>query len=843
MKPILFLCLLVGYTQTAFGQGTWAEKSDCNLAIQSQYVATFSIGTKAYFYTGAATNNFFCYDQQADAWQAKADFPGPGREGAFSFSDTSAGYVGGGTPSLAQSIAYFDFYKYDPALAWSQKASYPDTAYYPFSFSVNDRGYVVSGLNMLAGNVSNFQFEYSKKCFEYNPISDTWLRRGDVPWTPCAQGFSTSIGSYAYCGGGSQFGSSTLQDWWRYNPSNDSWLAQASLPFQNGQFFKSNWAVYASDGTSASLWKFDPAVNTWMLNGALWPCDCNILSTNCSLLFYFSIGDYGYIVTTGTVCTRVRTYQYDASSLFSVLSYNPSAVCENETETVSISTNIGFDTSNYFKLVLKDLNYPQYDQVVDSIKASQAGSYTFRIGNVIPFSGMDTFWDYHVAIASTSPPMQTQAAGPIRLKKGATPILYMPTISICAGENLTMDGGTNSANFSQTYEWKYSGSSVGFARILSLSTINDGELTLSTTVLPTGCTFQDTTAIHVFSPPEVTIPDSMQSTCPYNLVILVPSPIIDSLAYSWYEGGNYIATSDSLLVSPTSTSFYTLLVSNISSGCYSASHAVISVNEPPSQPLCLVTADSNSTHNIIVWEKTDKAATDSFYIYKETSTGIYGIIGAVHGDSLSEFHDYGSDPRQSAQRYAIAVRDTCGNISPRSEYHNTIHLQYLGTGNLQWNSYEREASGTPVSTYDIFIDTSANGEWQPMATVSGTQTSVSDPHFAQHPGAFYRVRANMAFPCESSRAQFQGSFSNVINQQETSSPDISFERINIYPNPTSDIIGFESMSGKWKITDETGRFIMHGYSGRGHKVIDVNSLQTGVYFLFTGEYVSKFIKN
>jgi hypothetical protein len=221
----------------------------------------------------------------------------------------------------------------------------------------------------------------------------------------------------------------------------------------------------------------------------------------------------------------------------------------------------------------------------------------------------------------------------------------------------------------------------------------------------------------------------------------------------------------------------------------------------------MVTVDSTSTHNVIVWEKYDKPATDSFYIYREVSTNTYVRVAAVHKDSLSEYHDYGANPNSTGYRYRISALDTCGNEGYQSYYHNSIHLQYLGAGNLQWNNYEIEFSSTPVASYDILRDDNATGVWSQILNVSGTQNTASDADFASYPNAHYKVVANWSYSCSPSRS-YQSSLSNTIAQVPNGIMEVSKLAFNINPNPTKGIlrISFASpTSGVLIIRDVRGK--------------------------------------
>jgi hypothetical protein len=252
----------------------------------------------------------------------------------------------------------------------------------------------------------------------------------------------------------------------------------------------------------------------------------------------------------------------------------------------------------------------------------------------------------------------------------------------------------------------------------------------------------------------------------------------------------------------------------------------------PKQEICVVTTDSAATHNIVVWEKTDNDAADSFYVYRETSTGIYTRIGAVHGDSLSEYHDYAANPGSTAYRYKLSVTDTFGHEGEMGAYHNTIHVQYLGTGNLSWNQYTINGT-TPVTTYDVLCDSLANGNWYVMLSVPGNQTTATDINFANHPNALYRVVANFPFSCTPGRSTNQ-SYSNVTSQQTVGIAQVNPKPyFSVYPNPANTLVTINT-ANEWNgatvvVSDVTGRKILSAPLNNTTTTISTENIPAGFY--------------
>jgi PKD repeat protein len=140
------------------------------------------------------------------------------------------------------------------------------------------------------------------------------------------------------------------------------------------------------------------------------------------------------------------------------------------------------------------------------------------------------------------------------------------------------------------------------------------------------------------------------------------------------------------------------------------------------QEICLVTVDSATSKNIIVWEKTPNMGISSFNVYKESNiSGVYSLLANRPYDSLSVVLDLASNPTVSAERYAITVVDSCGNESPFSPAHRTLHMTVNKGQNNDWNLIWNAYEGFTPSSYKIYrADTSLN--FVNIATVSGSSS-------------------------------------------------------------------------------------------------------------------------
>jgi len=278
-------------------------------------------------------------------------------------------------------------------------------------------------------------------------------------------------------------------------------------------------------------------------------------------------------------------------------------------------------------------------------------------------------------------------------------------------------------------------------------------------------------------------------------------------------------------------------------GCVGVQSAKIKQDPPETNSICLVTVDSITGMNQIMWEKGTLTDVDYYNIYRESSqAGVYQLIGTVPVDSLSLFTDSIADPNIRSWRYKISVVDVCGNESDLSDYHKTMHLtQNVGlnnTVNLIWDHYE----GFSFSTYDVWRFTVSNG-WEKLQSMPNNLTSYTD----LTPPAediWYMIEVLHPSGCTSTKASSKNSARSNLSAKNlvASITDIpnNIKSFAVYPNPNSGIfnivldlkeledvtIRIFDISGTIISTEKLGRF-----SGILNKEINLPGLSRGMYYI------------
>ncbi|MGZ3864711.1 MAG: T9SS type A sorting domain-containing protein [Bacteroidia bacterium] len=474
--------------------------------------------------------------------------------------------------------------------------------------------------------------------------------------------------------------------------------------------------------------------------------------------------------------------------------------------------------------------------------------------------------DYTVTSSSTDgcsalAQVITVVVDPILLNAGST------SSNITCGESTQLSASNNyPGTGTLTYTWSpataLNNTHITNPNANPIAT-TDYTLTMNS---PEGCVSTDHTTINV-NALQVNTAGTYSVNCHQPITLSTSANTSNSnLTYSWTPSSGLSSTT---AASPTavvgSNATYNVTMSLPSSGCADASNSVNLVLTAPSTPqICMVTVDSASTHNIVYWDKTSFAnsAIDSFRIYREISLGTYSIVGSVHYNALSEFHDYGANPNVTTYRYKITALDSCGLESQQSLYHNTIYIVYVGSGQYTWNpGYTIEPSTNPVNNYLLMRDDNNNGTWHQVASTVGNQNTIADPAWASFPNANWQVVTSWNISCTSTlrtgnngvQATIIKSKSNITNNRTTGIKNAE-SNFNVYPNPTNGNITIAFTNGTTgkttiKITSLLGAEVYNEtiLVANEKQNVDISKYENGVYTVqvtnVSGTFVKRIVKS
>ena len=404
----------------------------------------------------------------------------------------------------------------------------------------------------------------------------------------------------------------------------------------------------------------------------------------------------------------------------------------------------------------------------------------------------------------------------------------------CAGS----DGKAVAVISGGTYPYAYSWSSGGIYQIeeglaagVYSITVTDGR----------GCQAVKPVIVNNVGGPIVTIDTIIGVSCSNQndgaIDISVSGGSPPYASYLWSPGGQI--TPDISGLSPGS---YVVKVTD-QEGCIGVNSAEVKQAAPIVNPICLVTVDTLTGKNIVVWEKQDITDVDYYVIYRESNLkGIYQPVGIRPVDSLSFFIDTIADPTIRSWRYKLSVVDDCGVESELSDHHKTMHLT-INVGlddkiNLIWDHYE----GFDVNTYDVWRY-SASGGWEKIQSMPANLTSYTDVSPPLEDLTYY-IEVLRPTPCTTTKAgTLNSSKSNRQSRlKETGLPDIFLNQYNlsIYPNPGTGLfnLSVDNLSSEnmiIRVFDITGKLIYnseyYNLNNRFETVLDLSGYADGLYYV------------
>ncbi|MBU0764751.1 MAG: T9SS type A sorting domain-containing protein, partial [Bacteroidetes bacterium] len=272
-------------------------------------------------------------------------------------------------------------------------------------------------------------------------------------------------------------------------------------------------------------------------------------------------------------------------------------------------------------------------------------------------------------------------------------------------------------------------------------------------------------------------------------------------------------------------------------GCVTVENYFVPTQVPLENPICMVFVDSISGFNRVVWEKVQDYGVSHYNIYRENNmAGVFNLLATVPYDDLSEYEDPYADPVTRPWKYKISAVDSCGNESPLSDAHKTLHLtinEGLGqTINLIWDSYE----GFDYYSFYVHRHTNQTG-WDIIDTLPSWEwTYVDDP--ASQGQLYYMVSVVKDTSCVSTGTAkatggpYSHSTSNIdeyITPVTINEPGSAISgELLIYPNPFSDMLNVEFSNGNHY------PYTMRMYNVTGKEVMNMQNIRSDIFSIDRG---------
>lgn len=266
-------------------------------------------------------------------------------------------------------------------------------------------------------------------------------------------------------------------------------------------------------------------------------------------------------------------------------------------------------------------------------------------------------------------------------------------------------------------------------------------------------------------------------------------------------------------------------------GCGGYSNKInVLVKTAPLQNLCMVSVDSATGRNKLIWKKNSGAGIVSYNIYKESNfAGEFDLIGSQSFGSPSFFIDSISNPKQRPFTYYITAVDSCDGESEYSKYyaHTTLHLTaslgVSGENNLNWSNY---LGLYPINTYVIYRSNKGSS-FQPIGSVAASINSYSDLNPPSGSNRYF-IGIKATTECMDSS---QIIYSNMVAFGILSNKEQNFDNVSLYPNPAQTSIQLSNIpqNSKISIYNIQGQVMIDKISSDENPIIDIQHLASGIY--------------
>jgi hypothetical protein len=422
------------------------------------------------------------------------------------------------------------------------------------------------------------------------------------------------------------------------------------------------------------------------------------------------------------------------------------------------------------------------------------------------------------------------------------------SINGCSGGNVILMCTTNAS--SPLYQWNKNGIPLGGETNQYYVASTNGSY--SVTVYENGGCPKTSVAKYISftnappAAPVITQSAALLSCTPDTITLTASSGFTE---YLWNNG----SVGQTIQVS---TSGVYAVIGKVNDGCNRQSDPLaINASSVAAPPICMVTVDTLTNKNLLIWEKPITTEIDSFVVFKETSPFVYRRIGAQPYSAFSEFIDFNSSPNQTSSVYKLVAVDNCGDLTLPSIFHRTIHLQITpgiaNSRNLSWNNQLGFA-------YDSCQIYRGNGQsWNQIGVVPNQVNSFVDITNLNTTDTSYLITVKVPNGgCVSTkslnaikiRATSNNStnktvaiFGNGIEEQ------LADEKLVVFPNPSID---FMLVSCEYKAFDEVRILDVRGNmvqiekfdSKKFKQEINVSKLASGLYFMKIGYSFIRFVK-
>ena len=347
-----------------------------------------------------------------------------------------------------------------------------------------------------------------------------------------------------------------------------------------------------------------------------------------------------------------------------------------------------------------------------------------------------------------------------------------------------------------------------------------------------GCMAINSYSVSNVTGPSITVDQVIQPVCQGGSGEILVSVTGGTLPYSyaWSSGAN----SEDLFNAPVGS--YELVVTD-STGCQAVEYLELDGINFNAAEICMVTVDTTTGANVVVWNKENNLGISEYEVHKETSSlNVFQLLGTVPFDSLSQFIDTAANSSVHSYRYKLRTIDSCGNFSEFLAYHKTIHLvSNIGlnnTVNLVWDDY----IGFDYLTFYINRYHPTTG-WEVLDSVAANIHSYTDSSYPSLAGLEYDIEVIPTFPCLAEKAQ---DHNTTRSNRHTIAPpnanavdELTLLNARVQPNPSNGLFSIfvENANWSYSILDMNGKLILNETVSNNNAEVNIQALEAGIYML------------
>ena len=438
--------------------------------------------------------------------------------------------------------------------------------------------------------------------------------------------------------------------------------------------------------------------------------------------------------------------------------------------------------------------------------------------------------------------------GAFESQYGLPEIQFQPENYIgCAGDTTSF---RVKVRFHSSYQWQKDGMDISGAtenalQLDNISTDDDGNYKC---IVSNSFGSLETNSVYLLarSAPEIVRqPQDIWAIEGKKTIISSTGVGTQPIRFQWYKDGLEIPgkTFPDLWIFDTDSVDEGRYYFEVSNACNTIQSDTVQLYIAPQ--ICMVTVDTSTGDNLVIWEKKTTAPIASYNVYRESIVaGEYDAIGNVPASDLSLYSDTGAIPAVQAYIYKVTAITAEGFESDIDlcRPHKTIHLltslntEYK-TAQLDWDQYY----GFDYGTFHIFRSGTQSGFGIIHAMASSTTTWL-DLGASSGEEYFYRVaveKPGSCYPTGNGKAgtgPYSHSLSNMDDNKlkTTGLNDVAAGTLKIYPNPftertTVEFPNPESSEYRVTVRDLSGKVVMIELTVRNRLVIERGDLNAGLY--------------